>query len=320
MIRELVDKIICGEKLSEKEAHRLICEDPADVFWGANKIRQHFKNRKVFTCAIINAKSGLCSEDCAFCAQSKYHNTGVKVYPLLPKEKLIEQGILMAEKGATNFSFVTSGKLLSKKEIDTICESASVIKQKTNLNLCASLGMLDEDRAKSLKEAGISRYHHNLETARSFFNNICTTHDFEEDIETIHTAKKAGPFVCSGGIMGLGEDFSQRIELACLLRDLDVDSIPINFLNPIKGTKLENRELLPPMEALLCIAIFRFINPSKDITICGGREVCLRDFQSWVFLAGANGLMIGNYLTTMGRDIDADLNMIKDMELKIENE
>lgn len=318
MIYEIVNKVIAGEGVVAEEINSILKEHHwQDILWGANKIREAFKGNKVFACSIINAKSGLCSEDCKFCAQSKFHNTGVRVYPLLQKDELVKKGLELAEKGATHFSFVTSGKKLSKKDIDVICEAALEIRKNSNIKLCASLGLLDLDYAMSLKDAGITRYHHNLETSRSFFKNICTTHDYEEDIETIRVAKKANMEVCSGGIMGLGEDFSHRIELAMLLNQLEVDSIPINFLNPIKGTKLENMPILPPIEALVCIAIFRFINPSKDITICGGREVCLRDMQSWIFFAGANGVMIGNYLTTKGRDIKDDLAMIEDLGLEI---
>ena len=318
MVNEIVGKICRGEKISSSELVPLIdLDNPYDLFFGATKIREHFKGNKVFTCSIINAKSGMCSEDCAFCAQSKHHNTNISVYPLLSKHELVEKGMYMASMGANKFSFVTSGKKLSKKEIDTICEAAFLLREKTELKLCASLGLLDEDAAVSIKQSGISRYHHNLETARSFFKNICTTHDYDEDVMTIKVAKKAGLEVCSGGIMGLGEEFSHRLELAEFLSHLDVDSIPINFLNPIKGTKLQNMPILPPLEALMSIAIFRFLNPEKDITICGGREVCLGDFQSWIFLAGANGIMIGNYLTTLGRDINEDLKMIKQLNLEL---
>lgn len=318
MIKDIVGKICRGEKISSSELVPLIdLDNPYDLFLGATKIREHFKGNKVFTCSIINAKSGMCSEDCAFCAQSKYHNTNISVYPLLSKHELVEKGMYMASMGANKFSFVTSGKKLSKKEIDTICEAAFLLREKTDLKLCASLGILDKDSAVSIKQAGISRYHHNLETARSFFKNICTTHDYDEDVMTIKVARKAGLEVCSGGIMGLGEEFSHRLELAEFLSHLDVDSIPINFLNPIKGTKLQNMPILPPLEALMSIAIFRFLNPEKDITICGGREVCLGDLQSWIFLAGANGIMIGNYLTTLGRDINDDFKMIKQLNLEL---
>jgi biotin synthase len=171
--------------------------------------------------------------------------------------------------------------------------------------------------ARQLKESGITTYHHNLETARSHFDKICTTHDYDEDVATVQIAQSAGLKVCSGGILGLGESWEQRVELAFTLKELDVDSIPINFLNAIPGTPMETRPLLSPMEALKCIALFRMINPEKDITICGGRERTLRDYQSWIFLAGANGFMIGDYLTTKGRNTAMDIEMIKDMGLRL---
>jgi len=288
--------------------HLLVC---------AGKIREKFKKNSVFTCSIINAKSGFCSEDCAFCAQSAYHKTGVKTYPLLSEGEMVDQAVRMQEAGATRYSMVTSGFMLNGKEIETITNAAFSIKKKTDLSICASLGGLTEPMARQLRDSGISSYHHNLETARSYFHNICTTHDYEEDIGTIKIAQKAGFRVCSGGILGMGESWEQRVELAFTLRELEVDSIPLNFLNPIKGTRMEDNPLLPPMEALKVIALFRMINPEKDITICGGRERTLKDFQSWIFMAGANGLMVGDYLTTEGRNTAMDMEMIKDMGLYI---
>jgi len=290
-------------------------DNTTDLIACANKIRNKYKKNNVFTCSIINAKSGFCSEDCAFCAQSAHHKTEIDTYPLLSEEELIDNAIRMHEAGATRYSMVTSGYMLTEKEIESISNAAAIIKKKTDLSVCVSLGMLTEPMILQLKESGVTTCHHNLETARSYFDQICTTHDYDEDIETIKLAKSAGLKVCSGGILGLGETWEQRIELAFTLKELDVDSIPINFLNPIPGTRMENRPLLPPMEALKSIALFRLINPGKNITICGGREITLRDYQSWVFMAGANGLMVGNYLTTQGRSIKMDMNMIKEMGL-----
>ena len=286
-----------------------------DLIICASKIRNKYKKNNVFTCSIINAKSGFCSEDCAFCAQSVHHKTEIDTYPLLSEEKLVDNAVRMHEAGATRYSMVTSGYMLTEKEIESISNAAANIKKKTDLSICVSLGMLTEPMIRQLKESGVTTCHHNLETARSYFDQICTTHDYDEDIETIKLAKSAGLKVCSGGILGLGETWEQRVELAFTLKELDVDSIPINFLNPIPGTRMENRHLLPPMESLKSIAIFRLINPEKDITICGGREITLRDYQSWVFIAGANGLMVGNYLTTQGRSIKMDMDMINEIGL-----
>lgn len=317
----ITDKIIKDPdySISYEDACKLaVARDNAvDLIMCANKIRNRFKKNNVFTCSIINAKSGRCSEDCAFCAQSAYHKTGIETYPLLDTEKIINNSIEMEKAGATKYSMVTSGHSLSDREIDSIGHAAKEINRKTDLSVCASLGQLTEPVAIKLKEKGVTTYHHNLETARSYFDQICTTHEYDEDIQTIKIAKSAGFRVCSGGILGLGETWAQRVELAFTLKELDVDSIPVNFLNPIPGTRMENRPLLPPMEALKCIAIFRFINPDKSITICGGRERALGDFQSWIFMAGANGVMIGNYLTTKGRGAEMDMDMIKQMGLNI---
>ena len=288
-------------------------DNTVDLIMCANKIRDKYKKNNIFTCSIINAKSGRCSEDCAFCAQSAHHKTGIETYPLLEKEKILNNSIVMEEAGATKYSMVTSGHSLSGREIDSIGQAAEEINKKTDLSVCASLGQLTETMAIKLKKKGITTYHHNLETARSYFDQICTTHEYDEDVRTIKIAKSAGLKICSGGILGLGETWAQRVELAFFLKELEVDSIPINFLNPIQGTRMENRSLLPSMEALKCIALFRVINPDKDITICGGREKTLGDFQSWIFMAGANGLMIGNYLTTKGRSSEMDMDMIRQM-------
>ncbi|MGO9136440.1 MAG: biotin synthase BioB [Syntrophales bacterium] len=314
---ELAEKIVKdgGDAVSYEDALELAYfpeKDTADLIFCAHKIKKGRKIKEAILCSIINAKSGFCSEDCAFCAQSAHHKTEIKTYPLLDEKEIVRTAKEFALEGATRYSMVTSGYMLTDKELDVICESAAAIRRETNLTVCASLGMLTEPMARGLAQAGIAVYHHNLETARSFFVNVCTTHDYDEDILTVRMAKTAGMQVCSGGILGLGETWEQRLELAFTLRDLDVDGIPINFLNPIAGTRMEKRPLLTPLEALKCIAIFRFVHPDKDILICGGREVTLRDYQSWATLAGANGLMIGNYLTTQGRNIKMDTEMVKD--------
>lgn len=306
-------------RISYDQARTLIPNNPDQIFdlmTCANKIRQWFKRQVVFNCGIVNAKSGRCAEDCAFCAQSAHHQSQVAVYPLQCADDLINAGLRLAAAGATHYSVVTSGTQLNASELDVVCRVAESLRQNTNLHLCVSLGMLTRQSAVKLKASGVTRYHHNLETARSYFDQICTTHNYDEDVETILTAKAAGLEVCSGGIFGMGESWEQRLELAFILRELNVDAIPINFLNPIEGTRLARQPLLNPLEALACIALFRFVHPRKDITICGGREKTLKDFQSWVFFAGANGLMVGNYLTTLGRDTEMDLEMIAQLGLR----
>ncbi len=305
-------------RISREQALALIPENPEaamDLISCANKIRQWFHHQQISKCGIINAKSGRCPENCAFCAQSAHHQSRIEEYDLRDIDALVQNGLRLAASGANNYSMVTSGTTLDDAEVDTVCRATEILRAQSDLKVCVSLGMLTDRSARKLKSAGVTRYHHNLETARSYFPNICTTHDYEEDIQTLLTARQAGLEVCSGGIFGLGESWEQRVEMAFLLKELDVDAIPINFLNPIEGTALGKRPLMPPMEALACIALYRFIHPRKEIMVCGGREVTLGDFQSWVFFAGASGLMVGNYLTTHGRDIEMDLQMISQMGL-----
>jgi len=300
---------------SAKELANILDKSIQEILQEANTLRIQYKQNKVFTCGIINAKSGFCSQDCAFCAQSVFHQTNAQTYPLYNKQKIVEQALVMEDCGATNFSIVTSGLILSSQEMETICNAIIEIKQKTEMTICISPGKITDQMAHQLIQSGVTNYHHNLETSKSFFKNICTTHDYNVDIETIQLAKSNGLRVCCGGIMGLGETWQHRIELAFLLKDLDVDSIPINFLNPIPGTRLEKQPLMSSSNALKCIALFRLINPVKDIVVCGGREITLKNEQSRIFSAGANGLMVGNYLTTPGQKIEKDFQMIQDLGL-----
>jgi len=273
----------------------------------------------VILCSIINAKCGGCPEDCAFCSQSVHHQTDIASYPLLPSDEIIDTAKKAFSEGATEFSIVTSGRGISEeKEISSLAETFSKFNENLNIPSCASLGLLDLDTALKFKAAGLKNYHHNLETAKSFFQNICSTHTYEESVDTVRIAKSAGFRVCSGGIFGMGESPRQRVELAFILKELDVDSIPMNFLNPIPGTPLESIPPLKPLEILKTIATYRFVFPKRDITICGGREINLRDLQALMFIAGANGTMLGNYLTTRGRASQEDLQMIKDLELEVD--
>ncbi|MFA6009953.1 MAG: biotin synthase BioB [Desulfobacteraceae bacterium] len=316
IIRMILDQP--GYELTPEQALSLVhpeSRDLAGLFHCSETVRREHKSDNVFLCSIINARSGKCSENCAFCAQSSYHDTKIATYPLLSTEAMTDKAILMEQQGASHYSIVTSGHSLGPVDIDTICRAVENIKKKTNLTICGSLGMLSEKSAKLLISSGMTRYHHNLETARSYFPNICTTHSYDEDLETIHTAAANGFNVCSGGIFGLGESWEQRVELCFTLKDLPVDTVPVNFLNPVKGTRLEKMPLLSPMDALACIALVRLSNPDRGVTVCGGREVTLKDFQSWVYLSGADGLMVGNYLTTSGRDAAMDIEMTRDAGL-----
>jgi biotin synthase len=204
------------------------------------------------------------------------------------------------------------------EELERILSAIRQIRSETTIEPSVSLGLLNDETARALADAGCVTYHHNLETARSFFPNICTTHDYEEDVQTVRLAKAAGMKVCCGGIFGLGESLEQRVEMAFTIRDLEVDSVPLNFLNPIAGTPLEGAKNLTPLDCLRIIALFRYLLPDRRISVCGGREPNLRDFQSWIFMAGASGTMIGNYLTTSGRNREADLQMLRDAEVEID--
>jgi biotin synthase len=321
IVREITDRILDNGILSSGEALEIASlagPDLFDLFVAASRIKEHFVGNRVHLCSIINAKSGRCGEDCAFCAQSVHHETDAPLYPLVEESKILDAARKAEESGSGCFGIVTSGTTIgSDEELDRICVALRSIRNESGIAPSCSLGIIDRKTAKKLKEAGAVTYHHNLETARSFFPKICTTHDYEEDVATVRNVKQAGLRVCCGGIFGMGESMAQRIELAFTLRELDVDSVPINFLNPIPGTRLAEANFLTPLECLHTIALFRLILPEKKIAICGGREKNLRDLQSWMFFAGANGTMIGNYLTTSGRDEAQDLQMLKDLGLEI---
>jgi len=322
LLNNLSERIISGEQLSAAEALQLTAVsglERYELFLAASRVKEHYVGTKVSLCSIINAKSGRCPENCAFCAQSAHHCTDVPVYPLVDEESLVAGAKNAEETGSICYGIVTSGTTISKgEELERICRSLRRIRKETSIEPSCSLGIIDTDTARILFEAGATTYHHNLETARSFFPQICTTHDYEEDVATIRAAKEAGMGVCSGGIFGMGESAAQRVEMALTLRDLQVDSVPLNFLNPIEGTKLAGSSLITPQECLITIAIYRLLMPEKKITVCGGREKNLRDLQSWMFFAGASGTMIGNYLTTTGRNVADDWQMLQDLELATE--
>lgn len=312
-VRHLEEKIIKGGAISKEEARSITEISETDIFSlfaSANTIRRYFKGNTIGLCSIVNAKSGACSEDCAFCAQSSRNKTEIETYPLLSKEIIIQKATEAKNSGIKRFSIVTSGRKVSEKNLYKIADMVSEIR---NLGLvpCASLGLLSAEELSILKAAGLERYHHNLETSEGFFSRICTTHTFEDKIRTVEAARSIGLSVCSGGIFGMGETWQDRIDMAFSLRELDIDSVPINFLIPIKGTFMELRKYLHPFEALKIVSLYRFILPQKEVRICGGRVQILGEFNSMVFLAGADGMITGNYLTTLGRSPEDDLRLIK---------
>ncbi len=313
MIKHLEEKILKGGSISKEDASDIVEISGSDVFnlfISANIIRNHSRGSKVELCSIVNAKSGACPEDCSFCAQSSKNKAEIKVYPLLSKEIVIQRAKEAKNSGIKRFSIVTSGKKVSNRDLLEIAGMISEIRE-IGLLPCASIGLLKEKELSILKSAGLERYHHNLETSERFFPQICRTHGYADKLKTIEAVKSTGLSICSGGIFGMGETWQDRIDMAFLLKELDVDSSPINFLIPIKGTALGYRDPLKPFEALKIISLYRFILPQKDIRVCGGRIQILGEFNSMVFFAGADSLLTGNYLTTMGRSFEDDLRLIE---------
>lgn len=305
--------------LNEAEAITLAClpdQDTLDILAAAAAARAAFGPEAGSSCGIVNAKSGQCPENCAFCAQSAHHRGSAPVYPLLSADELLRRAEELARAGVSRFGIVTSGTALADRELDSLCAAAEHILRNVDIRLCGSLGMLTEERARRLKQAGFTRYHHNLETAASHFEAICTTHAYTEDIAGLRAARRAGLELCSCGIFGLGESREQRVELGLTLAAEGVDSLPVNFLKAIPGTPLEGTPPLPPKEALRCIALMRLLNPGKDVVVCGGREHALGQWQSWVFAAGASMIMTGNYLTTAGRAFEEDNAMLAELGLR----
>ena len=252
-------------------------------------------------CGIVNDKSGQCSEDCRFCVQSAHFVTGAPVYPLLSREQALAAAWDARNNGAGHFSLVTSGRGLGGRELSRVAELVTAIREEVEIPVCASLGILRQPDLELLKEAGLVRYHHNLETSESFFPRIATTHSFAERVDTIRAAKAVGLEVCAGGILGLGESEEDRVSLALTLRGLEVDSLPVNILIPLPGTPLAGTPPLPVRDILRSLALFRLLLPAIPIRLAAGRETALQDFLSSAFLAGADGMMIGGYLTEKGR-------------------
>lgn len=300
--------------MSRQEIDKLLKLPLPELISRADNVRQGFAGSRLELCSILNAKSGLCNQDCKFCAQSARYHTGAPIYPFRAKEEILEAARRAKDVGAERFDIVTSGETLSKDELNKACDAIAEVISKVGIKMCASLGSLDEEALILLKQAGLSRYHHNIETSPKYFPRIVTTHTFQNRIRTIKAAKKAGLEVCSGGIIGMGETIEDRIEMAICLKELDVDSAPINVLVPIKGTPLETRETLSCHEAIRTIAIFRIILKDKIIKIAAGRESVLKDFQAMAFMAGANGMLIGGYLTIKGREISEDRKLIEEIK------
>lgn len=303
-----------GKPITEALALALLeCppEQLGEVFAAAEQMRQKHFPRRMVLCAIVNGKSGNCSEDCSFCAQSCRSEARIEKYSLRDPDTFLAARQIAARHGVSFFSIVTSGRALTDREVDALCQMVES-SDPTGPDWCSSLGCLTKEQLAKLKAAGFVRYHHNLETAESFFAEVCTTHRYADRVRTIRDAKAVGLEVCSGGILGIGESKAQRVELALALAAEKVDSIPLNFLVPIEGTPLAEVQPMPPLDLLRTIALFRLTNPTAEVRIAGGREH-LRDLQALIPSAGANGLMIGDLLTVSGEQVERDLQWLEDL-------
>lgn len=316
-INELKQKVIDGYKITKEEAMKLYSADYEELLAASKEIREECCGNAFDICTIINAKSGRCSENCKFCAQSGHYHTNAEVYPLLEDQIIIEDAFKQYQNGILRYSLVSSGRKLSSEDIDRVCHIVQEIKKRCDIHICISAGLLSEAEFQKLHEAGVERVHNNLETSRNYFPNICTTHQFDEKIRAIEDAKKVGMEVCSGGIIGLGESREDRIDMIMELRNLDIHSIPINVLNPIPNTPLEHNPILCEEEINRTIAVYRFIMPHAALRLAGGRAL-MAEMGKTAFEAGANAAISGDMLTTYGISVEDDFRMIESLNYKIQ--
>lgn len=318
-ISECKNRVLAGEELSYDDAYTLLHLDIKEnlllLMDAANSVRREFKGDKIDMCALVNAKSGHCSEDCKFCAQSSHYNTSVNTYPLLDVDTIVEKAREAKQLGVSRFCIVTSGDEVTDGEFEQIVKAVRTINTELKLEMDCSLGALSAERILTLKAAGMSRYNHNIETSPEYYEKICSTHVFDKRVKTINRVKESGVETCCGGIIGMGESHADQLALLFKLKELKVNCVPINILNPRPGTPLENVKCISPMEVLKTISVFRLVLPKATIKVAGGREKNLRSLQSISFLAGANGMIVNGYLTTTGQSPEEDLQMLKDLDL-----
>lgn len=315
-VQILGDKVLAGEQITRDEA-LMLYEQPLEELCGkADEIRKRFCSDGFDICTIINGKSGKCSENCKFCAQSTHNHTGAAEYPLLSAEEITEQAKLNDSQGVLRYSIVTSGRRLTDDEVDKMCEAVRKIKNETGISVCISFGLLDEEQYRKLKEAGVTRVHNNLETSERNFPNICTTHTFSDKVKAIQAAQAAGLSVCSGGIMGLGETPEDRIDMAFSLRELGIKSVPVNMLNPIPGTPMGDNKKLTTEDMRRIVAVYRFILPDASIRLAGGRGL-MEDKGRSCFKSGANAAISGDMLTTAGITVETDMKLIRELGYEV---
>lgn len=306
-ISELRDRVLAGGEVSFEEALKLAEEENREeLYEAAEAITKHFGKPEFNPCSIINARAGKCSENCKWCAQSGHYHTDSDVHGIISAEETLQQALHDEKKGVKRFSLVTSGRAVKGEALEKVCDHYRMLREKTGMELCGSLGLLDKEDLKKLKEAGMTRLHCNLETAPSYFSELVTTHTIDDKVETIKEAMKLGFDICSGGIIGMGETRAQRVELAEKLREVNPQSIPINILHPIKGTPLENVPLIDDDEILLTVALFRFMHPKAELRFSGGRARLSNATKLKAMRIGINSAIVGDLLTTFGSVIDED--------------
>ena len=318
LIRSVGEKVLRGGAITREEARELIAlTEPADILelgsWAA-RVRAKYTGKSCQLCALVNAKAGECAENCRYCSQSGHHNTDITKYPLMNPLEILTRAKQAESFGAKRFCIVTATRGLSDRDLPTLLETVRLIRAQTSLAPECSLGFVTDDQIRALKQAGMTRYNHNLETCESNFPNVCTTHTYQDRVNTLKQLKRHGMERCAGGILGLGETPEGRLDLAFALAELEVECVPVNVLTPRPGTPLEPEASPPqPLEVIKTVAIFRLILPWAIIELAGGREVNVRDLQSLALLCGAHGLIIGSYLTTIGRPPAEDLQLVKDL-------
>ncbi len=318
LLDNMKNRVLAGDLLLKEDAMQLAELPLEPLCEAADEIRAVFCGKRFDLCTIINGKNGKCSEDCKYCAQSVFYSTEVESYPLLKTDQLLEQAKYNAERGVMRYSIVTSGKRLDDGEVEAVCKSIRAIRENVDISVCVSFGLLDEMAFRKIKEAGACRVHNNLESSRNYFTEVCTTHSYEEKIETVKAAKRAGLSVCSGGIVGLGETMEDRIDLALTVRDLGVRSIPVNMLNPIPGTPYERNPRLTIEDMCRITAVFRFLVPDAFIRLAGGRGL-MADKGKQCFQSGANAAITGDMLTTAGITIEQDMQMLKELGFEVKS-